>query len=85
MAIGQALLLALIGLWALLFALQRLLPGPSLRLRRGLADWLEAGGRARWLRWLGARLRPAAEGGHGCGGCSGCPGRKNGGPGGGCA
>ncbi|MCW5567677.1 MAG: hypothetical protein KIS84_05555 [Dokdonella sp.] len=76
-SLAQTLILTAVALVALGFAVRRLLPGTSTRMLAGVAGYLDAPGRSRFSRWLGARLRPArAAGGcgsgDGCGGCGGC-------------
>lgn len=77
-AFGQAVIVALIGLWAAAAAARRLLPGPWQRALTSLASRVDGPRRPRWMQRLAMKLRviPAASGcgnpASGCGSCSGC-------------
>ena len=71
-ALTQAVILGLVALFALGFAVRRLLPGTSTRALAGIADWLDAPGRPRLVHRFGQWLRPARAGGSGCGSGDGC-------------
>ncbi len=77
-AFWQAMIVALIGLWAATTATRRLLPGPWARARAALGERLDDPRSPRWIRRLALKLRaaPAASGcgssASGCSSCSGC-------------
>lgn len=73
-ALAQAVILGAVALFALGFAVRRLLPTTSARALARLADRLDAPAQPRWSRRVGQWLRPSRAGG-GCGtgnGCSQC-------------
>ena len=71
-ALTQAAILAAIALFALGFAVRRLLPKTSARALASLANRLDAPGRSPFGRRLGRWLRPSRQAGAGCGSGDGC-------------
>ena len=69
----QYLVIALAALVSAWVVLKKQFPGTARRLRRGVALALVKPQRAAWLRRLGQRIAPPANGGNaGCGGCDSC-------------
>ena len=73
-AVVQAIVIAAMVAWAVVFAARRLLPTPTRRLQAHVANWLGAQSHAAWVRRIGASMQPtqAPSGGCGSGSCSTC-------------
>lgn len=71
----QAVVIALIGAWALWFAFRRLLPKTYRRVLAHLLGLFDRPAVPRWLRDAAHRAEPTGSGGGSCGdGCSSCGG-----------
>ncbi|MEO7432134.1 MAG: DUF6587 family protein [Dokdonella sp.] len=71
----QALVILLVVGWSALFAVQRLLPVTSRRVKARILDRVDQPSSPAWLRGMARRAQPTSTSGGSCGdGCSACGG-----------